>query len=89
MRNLNHVEWYMSNRLRELKKRKTSGLRLLANSKLSLWGSWGIRVPIMEASARRIRRTIVSLTELKNCQIGLDLLFLSAVVMTGSLVYKA
>jgi hypothetical protein len=88
MRSLNHMEWYMSKRSRALKKRKTPELRLLANSMLSLCGIWGISVPIMDARARRIRRTIVSLTELKRRQIGFDLFCLSGVVMTVSLVYK-
>ena len=63
-RSLNQTEWYMSKRLRLLKKLNHSGLRLFANC-TAPWPCWGINVPMIEAIARMIRITIVNLTELK------------------------
>ena len=71
---LNQSEWYMSKRFSELKKRNISGLKFLANS-MAPWPRWGMTVPIMEATAKMISRKKVSLTELKNLQIGFDLSF--------------
>jgi len=69
----------MSNRFRELNRRNNSGLRPLANSiALSLWG---ISVPKMDAIARIIKITMVSLTELKNLQMIFDLFSVLTVFM--------
>ena len=67
---LNQKEWYMSNRSREVKTRSMVGLRALAN--LTAPSSWGINVPKMDAMARIIRSTRVSLSELKSPQIAFD-----------------
>ena len=68
---LNQTEWYMSKRSRDMKMRSNSGCRRLANSMAP--SCWGISVPKIEARARMIKRTIVSLIELKNRQMTFDL----------------
>jgi len=70
MRSLNQTAWYMSNRFRELNRRNNSGLRPLANSIAPSF--WGISVPEMDAMARIIKSTMVSLTELKKAQMIFD-----------------
>ena len=75
MSSLNHKEWYMSKRFIELNNRNRPGLKPLANSRLSRWGIWGMSVPKIDATARMIKSTIVSLTELKKRQMGLGFVF--------------
>ena len=67
IRTLNHTEWYMSKKSREMKIWSIAGLRRLANSAAP--SCWGTSVPKMDTIANMIRSTIVSLTELKKPQI--------------------
>ena len=73
IRTLNHIEWYMSKRSREVKIRSIAGLRRLANSAAPC--PWGTTVPKMDTIANMIRSTIVSLTELKKPQMTFDRFF--------------
>ena len=73
IRTLNHIEWYISKKSREVKIWSIAGLRRLANSAAPC--SWGTTVPKMETIANMIRSTIVSLTELKKPQMTLDWFF--------------
>jgi hypothetical protein len=67
IRTLNHMEWYISKRSREVKIWSIAGLRRLANSAAP--SSWGTSVPKTDTIANMIRSTMVSLTELKKPQI--------------------
>ncbi len=73
IRTLNHIEWYMSKKSREVKIWSIAGLRRLANSAAPC--SWGTTVPKMDTIANMIRSTIVSLTELKKPQMTFDRFF--------------
>jgi hypothetical protein len=64
---------------RELKRWNNSGLRPLANSIAP--SLWGISVPKMDAIARIIKITMVSLTELKNLQMIFDFFSVLTVFM--------
>jgi hypothetical protein len=75
MSTLNQREWYMSKRFKKLNSLNRSGLKPLANSRLSRWGICGMIVPRIDAIARTIRRTRVSLTELKKRQTAFDFVF--------------
>ena len=75
MSNLNQREWYMSKRFIKLNNLNMPGLKPLANSTLSLWGICGMTVPRIDAIARMIRSTMVSLTELNKRQTEFDFVF--------------
>ena len=75
MSNLNQREWYMSKRFIKLNNLNMPGLKPFANSTLSRWGICGMTVPRIDAIARMIKSTMVSLTELKKRQREFDFVF--------------